>query len=262
MRKKNSVEIVTIGNELLIGHTLDTNSNWIAQRLREHGWLLRRITTIPDSLNEIATAVEESLRRKPRLLFTLGGLGPTPDDMTLKGIARALGTPVRLNETALEMVRQFYKRMERPAKMIGPRRKMAMLPKGASPLSNPVGTAPGVMIETGSTTIISLPGVPREMEAIFRESVIPLLEKSGGRAPIETTLKIDGIVESAFAPVLVRVKRLFPGLYFKSHPRGGEITGRPLIELHIYSLTEKGREQVSEAASYVLEQLSELRIST
>ena len=262
MRKKNSVEIVTIGNELLIGHTLDTNSNWIAQRLREHGWLLRRITTIPDSLNEIATAVEESLRRKPRLLFTLGGLGPTPDDMTLKGIARALGTPVRLNETALEMVRQFYKRMERPAKMIGPRRKMAMLPKEGSPLSNPVGTAPGVLIEKGPTTIISLPGVPREMEAIFRESVIPLLEKSGGRAPIETTLKIDGIVESAFAPVLVRVKRLFPGLYFKSHPRGGEITGRPLIELHIYSLTEKGREQVSEAASYVLEQLSELRIST
>src|SRR3989442_1118975 len=111
LRKKNSVEIVTIGNELLIGHTLDTNSNWIAQRLREHGWLLRRITTIPDSLNEIATAVEESLRRKPRLLFTLGGLGPTPDDMTLKGIARALGTPVRLNETALEMVRQFYEQV-------------------------------------------------------------------------------------------------------------------------------------------------------
>ena len=145
--------------------------------------------------------------------------------------------------------------------MIGPRRKMAMLPKEGSPLSNSVGTAPGVLIEKGSTTIISLPGVPREMEAIFRESVIPLLEKSGGRAPIETTLKIDGIVESAFAPVITRVRRLFPGLYFKSHPRGSETTGRPLIELHIYSLTESGREKLGEAASYILKQLSELRIS-
>src|SRR3989475_6380976 len=160
----------------------------MAKRLREPGGLLRRITTIPDSLNEIATAVKESLRRKPRLLFTLGGLGPTPDDMTLKGVARALGTPVRLNETALEMVRQFYKRMERPAKMIGPRRKMAMLPKGASPLSNPVGTAPGVLIEKGPTAIISLTEVLREMEAIFRESVIPLLEKSGGGRPLQPNL--------------------------------------------------------------------------
>src|SRR2546427_13240962 len=105
--------------------------------------------------------------------------------------------------------------------MIGPRRKMAMLPKEASPLSNPVGTAPGVMIETGSTTIISLPGVPREMEAIFRESVIPLLEKSGGGAPIETTLKIYGIVEAAFAPGLFLGERLFSGPYFQIHTRGG-----------------------------------------
>src|SRR5437879_10303587 len=145
--------------------------------------------------------------------------------------------------------------------MRSPRRKMAIQTKCAIPLNNPLSTSPVVMIEMGSTTIISLPGVPREMEAIFRESVIPLLEKSGGRAPIETTLKIDGIVESAFAPVITRVKRLFPGLYFKSHPRGSETTGRPLIELHIYSLTEIGMEKLGEAASYILKQLSELRIS-
>jgi nicotinamide-nucleotide amidase len=259
--KKNTAEIVTIGNELLIGHTLDTNSNWIAKRLTEHGWLLRRITTIPDSLIDISQAVRESLHRKPRLLFTVGGLGPTPDDMTLKGVARALGGGVQLNEPALEMVRQFYERMGRPAKMIGPRRKMAMLPRGARPLSNPVGTAPGVLLEKGSTTIISLPGVPREMEGIFQGSVIPLLEKNGGRAPVETTLMIDGIVESAFASVLVRVRRLFPGLYFKSHPRGRETTGRSLIELHIYSLTDDAREKLGEAASYILKELSKLKVS-
>jgi molybdenum cofactor synthesis domain-containing protein len=260
LRKKNSAEIITIGNEILIGHTLDTNSNWIAKRLTEHGWLLRRTTTIPDSLKEIAAAVRESLGRKPRLLFTLGGLGPTPDDMTLKGVARALGTPVEVNRTALEMVGRFYERMRGQTKITGPRRKMAMLPRGAKPLNNPVGTAPGVMLKKGSTTIISLPGVPREMEAIFRESVIPLLEKSGGRAPVETTLMIDGIVESAFAPVIARVRRLFPGLYFKSHPRGSETTGRMLIELHIYSLTENGRERLGEAASYILKELSKLAV--
>src|SRR2546428_8350388 len=108
--------------------------------------------------------------------------------------------------------------MERPAKRMGPRRKMGMPPKGARPLGNPVGTAPGVLIEKGPTTIISLPGVPREMEAIFRESVIPLLEKSGGRAPTQTTLKNDGNVESAVAPGLVRVKRALPGLHFQSPP--------------------------------------------
>src|SRR2546428_4588981 len=118
--------------------------------------------------------------------------------------------------------------MERPAKRMGPRRKMGMPPKGARPLGNPVGTAPGVLIEKGPTTIISLPGVPREMEAIFRESVIPLLEKSGGRGPIGTTLKNDRNVESAVAPAGYPAKRPLPRPSFYSPPRARQTTRRPL----------------------------------
>ena len=255
----NVAEILTVGNEILIGHTLDTNSNWIAKRLTRHGWKTTRITTIQDDLLEIAMTLRAVLQRRPTLVFTLGGLGPTPDDMTLKGIARGLGRPLRPNRESLEMIREFYTRMGRGSvKMTVARRKMALLPPGAKPLKNTVGTAPGVITPKGPTTIISLPGVPAELKAIFNGSVTPILKNYGGVAPTETTLRIDGIVESALAPAIVKVRRAFPDLYFKSHPRRSETLAKPLIDLHIYSINEKGRQRLRAAVSMIVAELSRL----
>ncbi len=258
MARKPTAEIISIGNELLIGHTLDTNSHWIAKHLTKLGWTLERVTQLRDSLDSIKSGVRESLKRNPSVLITIGGLGPTHDDMTLAGMSRALNKPTRLNREALQLVKDHYQRLESKPKLTKYRTKMATLPQGSAPLPNPVGTAPGVKIQQSSTTIFSLPGVPSEMKAIFRSSVIPYLESFHATRPREIEVRIIGIIESALAPVLDQARKIYPKLYFKSHPRGRETGIRPLILLHIYNIEPGGEEGISEAAAYVMAQLAQI----
>ena len=256
MSRKPTAEIISIGNELLIGHTLDTNSHWIAKNLTRLGWTLKRVTQLRDSLDSIKSGVRGSLKRNPSVLITIGGLGPTHDDMTLAGISRALNKPMRLNEEALQLVKDHYRRLENKPKLTKYRTKMATLPRGSTPIPNPVGTAPGVKMQQSSTTMFSLPGVPSEMKAIFRASMIPYLESFHAIRPKEIELKITGIIESALAPVLDQARKIYPKLYFKSHPRGRETGIRPLILLHIYNIEPGVKEGISEAAAYVMVQLA------
>jgi molybdenum cofactor synthesis domain-containing protein len=254
--KTPTAEIISVGNELLIGHTLDTNSYWIAKRFTRFGWTLQRITVVRDSLGAIKDGVTGALRRKPDLLITLGGLGPTHDDMTLKGVAIALDKRLVLNPEAFAMVKARYNALEASTGLTRFRRKMATLPEGAEPLPNPVGTAPGVTIKVGATRLVSLPGVPSEMKAIFSGSVIPLLRASKGQAPQEVSIGLVGIIESALAPALDRTRKAFPGLYFKSHPRGREGGIRSLIQLHVYSVDPDSRAKLDNAIAYLLRELS------
>lgn len=258
--RKDTAEILSIGNELLIGHTLDTNSHWIAKRFNELGWIVERVTQLRDSLDAICSGVRESVQRNPRVLITLGGLGPTYDDMTLAGIARGLGRPMRLNSDALRFVEEHYQRLETRPKLTKYRTKMATLPQGAQPMPNPVGTAPGVMIKVSSTTIFSLPGVPSEMKAIFRSSIVPFLKSFKAFRPVEIQIKIAGIIESALAPVLDEARKKYSGLYFKSHPRGRETGPRPLIILQVYNTRPQSAGQVWQATRYVIEKISSLHV--
>jgi nicotinamide-nucleotide amidase len=127
------------------------------------------------------------------------------------------------------------------------------------PLPNPIGTAPGVVIRESGTTMFSLPGVPSEMKAIFRDSIMPFLESLSSSRPSELQFKIAGIIESALAPILDKARRMYPGLYFKSHPRGKETGVRPLILLHIYSTEPGSANKVAEAAEYIVRRVSGLR---
>ncbi len=255
MEKPPAAEIISVGNELLIGHTRDTNSHWIARRFTRYGWTLNRVTVLRDSLPAIQDGVREALRRKPDLVITLGALGPTYDDMTLKGVALALRRPTVLNTEALAMIKTRYKSLETSPRLTRSRRKMATLPKGAISLPNPVGTAPGVMIEVGKTRLVSLPGVPSEMKAIFDGSIVPILRGSSGRSPKEVSIGLVGIIESALAPALDRTRKAFPGLYFKSHPRGRE-TGRSLIQLHLYSVNPDSGRLLDGAVAFLLRELA------
>jgi len=256
VKRSPTAEIISVGNELLIGHTLDTNSYWIAKRFTRFGWTLQRITVLRDSLAAIKDGVTGALGRKPDLLITLGGLGPTHDDMTLKGIALALNKRLVLNPEAFTMVKARYNALEASTGLTRFRRKMATLPEVAEPLPNPIGTAPGVTIKVGMTRLVSLPGVPIEMKAIFTGSVIPILEDSNGEAPKEVSIAMVGIIESALAPALDRTRRAFPGLYFKSHPRGREGGIRSLIQLHVYSVDPESRAKLDNAIAYLLRELS------
>src|SRR4051812_16969539 len=168
-----TIEILSVGNELLSGITINTNAHWISQKITEVGGFVKRITVIRDDINEISLAVKESIARKPNWLVISGGLGPTYDDKTLQGLGLGLGVDLVLDNTAVEMLKKSYARHSINYELNEIRLKMAKIPKGSVPIQNPVGNAPSVLINNTETKIVCLPGVPKEMEAIFLESILP-----------------------------------------------------------------------------------------
>jgi len=255
------IEIICVGNELLIGKTLNTNAQWLAKRITTLGLSARRITIVGDDVDEISNAVREAIQRNPRFLITTGGLGPTFDDKTLESLAKALECKLEINEEALTMVKEKYRKYAEEGKMkkaelTPPRVKMAKLPEGAKPLSNPVGTAPGVIMEHGSITIVALPGVPSEMKAIFDGSVASLLKHVAGDVTFfEMSIEATRVIESEMVPLIERVMHDNPYVYIKSHPKGAERI--PRIEFH-FSTTAKNSGVARKRVSKAFVQLSEL----
>jgi molybdenum cofactor synthesis domain-containing protein len=259
--KQQVMEMISVGNELLIGKTLNTNAHWMAKRATSLGITVKRITVVGDNTGEIANSLQEGLLRKPRFIITTGGLGPTFDDKTLEGIAKALNLSVKVNKKALKMVREKYEAYVKAGRidkveLTSPRVKMAKLPEGATPLPNPVGTAPGAMLKLGETILIALPGVPSEMEAIFEESIAPLLRKAAGRVVFyEKSIYADGVMESTLAPLIDKTMKGCPYVYIKSHPRGEE--KKPHLEIH-FSMTAKENKNAKDRVRIAITQLSEL----
>jgi len=206
---------------LLIGRTLNTNAKWAGKRLANVGAMIKEITTVDDDLGEISSALHSSLARSPEFLIVVGGLGPTPDDMTLAGVAKGLGKKLTPNKEALALIMRHYaKRGLRNIEMTPARRKMARLPTGADPLENWVGTAPGVRLTTGRTVIFCLPGVPHEMKWIFVRSVEREVRKRLGKYYRRSmTMNFEGVLESSLAPVIAAQEGSHPEAYIKSHPR-------------------------------------------
>ena len=255
------VEIICIGNELLIGRTLNTNGQWLAKRITVLGLTTNRITVVADNVSQIAHALQEAIQRNPSFILTTGGLGPTFDDRTLEGLANALGCDIETNEEALKMVKEKYLNYKKEGRIeianLTPHRvKMAKLPKDAKPLPNPVGTAPGVVISRQNVTIIALPGVPLEMKSIFAESVAILLKQAACNVTFfETSLESSGVMESEAAPLIEKVMRNNPHVYIKSHPKGTEKF--PQIEFHL-STTAKDSISARNSVSEVLIEITEL----
>jgi molybdenum cofactor synthesis domain-containing protein len=251
-----TVVVLCIGNELLIGKTLNTNAHWLAKNITRLGGAVRRIVSVGDDVDEIAAALKTTLSTRPSLIITTGGLGPTFDDKTLKGVAQALKVPLRLNEDAARMVAARYLKYGRDTGQQIPltpaRMKMAILPEGAIPLENPVGTAPGVLLTSGHTDLIALPGVPREMKGLFETTIVPRVRNVVGlRCFCERQLSVSGIIESELAPLLDTVMAASTAVYIKSHPQAAEPT--PHIELH---LTTTARRKTAGATR--LEEATEL----
>ena len=255
------VEIICVGNELLIGKILNTNAQWLAKKITCLGLSVRRITVVGDDLDEIASAIREAIQRKPAFIITTGGLGPTFDDKTLEGVARALNRELEVNAEALEMIKKKYMKYVAEGRiekfeMTPARVKMATLPKDARPLPNPVGTAPGVLIEYEDVKLVMLPGVPQEMKAIFEKSVEPLLrEIAGNLAFYEASLRVRGVPESELAPVIEQVMKDNPYVYIKSHPKISEKTSH--LELH-FSTTSEDPEVAKQRIGRAVLQISEI----
>jgi molybdenum cofactor synthesis domain-containing protein len=230
-----AVELLSIGNELLLGNTVNTNAAWLAANITSLGGTVTRTTTVRDKLRDISQEVKEAVGRKPDFIITTGGIGPTFDDMTIKAIARAFHLRLKLDKTALKMVREHYARRfpQHRTSLTRPRLKMALIPSGSTPIPNPVGTAPGVQLLVRRTQIYCLPGVPKEAKAIFRGSLSAVIRSKAGRMVfVERWLRVQGVMESSMAPIIDQVMSQWPGIYLKSHPRGIEGGNRPHIKLH------------------------------
>jgi nicotinamide-nucleotide amidase len=169
-----SAEIITIGTEILLGEIVDTNTRYIARNLRGLGVDIYRTITIGDNEERIASAIRESMERAD-IVITTGGLGPTIDDPTREAVAKAAGVEIEFREELWEQVVATIARYGR--KPSENQKRQAYVPRGALGIPNPVGTAPCFIVETERNAVISLPGVPNEMEYILHESIIPYLQK-------------------------------------------------------------------------------------
>lgn len=237
-------EIICVGNELLIGKVLNTNFNWLATRLTECGGDVTCEATIRDDVETISRAIHDSVKRKPDLIILSGGLGPTHDDKTLRGLARALRKKLRVDKQALDYLKTSYARMkDHPTlKLTAPRVKMATLPYGTKAIPNPVGTAPAVMAKTGRTTIFALPGVPSELKAIFDQSVVPFLKNNlRTKVFLATSIVTFGLLESELSPLIDKIMKSNPFVYVKSHPKGGEGKADSTIELHFSTISANAK---------------------
>jgi nicotinamide-nucleotide amidase len=191
------IELVTIGTELLLGFTLDTNGAEIARTLAAHGIRITRRTSVADRADEIRDAVSDALKRTGAVLTT-GGLGPTSDDITKKVVAELFSAPLDFDESVwADLIERFARLQRRPA---ASNRGQAEVPRGATVLRNRWGTAPGLWLEGSPGIVIMLPGVPLEMRRLLEHEVLPRLVARAGDAVIRSlVVRTWGIPESSLA---------------------------------------------------------------
>lgn len=246
-----SASIVVIGDEILGGFVHDTNSHWLATRLHRLGVPLDRIQTVPDTLPAIDEALRAELDRgRPRLVMTSGGIGSTPDDLTMQGVAGTLGIDLEVNAdidrrvtAAIEWTAaQGAEVTEAHERAM---RRMALVPQGAYLLSGARGVTPGVAVDVdgglraGGVTIVILPGIPGELQRIFETAVVPHLLEGRG-TPQHVVELTHPYPESTLNPVFDRLVADFGDVHLGSYP------GNPCI------VRLKGtRPRVEEAAGVV-----------
>lgn len=163
-------EIITIGDEILIGQTIDSNSAWIGKHLSDIGVSIRQISSISDQKDHIVSSVDEALARVDLLIVT-GGLGPTRDDITKATLTDYFNSQLVMNEDVLKDVQKHFERRSRPMPEVN--KYQAMVPEVATVFRNVNGTAPGMWFEKDGKVVVSLPGVPYEMKSIMEDHVIP-----------------------------------------------------------------------------------------
>ncbi len=193
-------EIITIGDELLIGQVIDTNSAWMGQKLNEIGIKVRQITSISDDKLHILTTLSEAKKRADVILIT-GGLGPTKDDITKKTLCEFFGSELVFHEPSFKIIEEIFN--SRGRTITDTNRQQAFVPSKCEVLLNKNGTAPGMWFNDGQTIFISMPGVPNEMKGLMDTQVIPQLRSKFNLAPIvHKTILTQGIGESFLSDMI------------------------------------------------------------
>lgn len=239
--------ILSIGNELTLGETVDTNTAWLAQRLAEIGISVLRHVTVADDLEPIRRQIEMAAADAGVVLIT-GGLGPTADDLTRNALAAAMGVDLALQDAWVERIRVFF--TSRGRDMPEANNVQAMFPVGSDPIDNCCGTAPGIRARVGRSIVFAMPGVPREMREMFERSVRPeLAAQTGGAVIAATVLYCFGAGESDIGAKIADLMRR------GRNPTVGTTAKQGIIGVRIHS---RGRS--ADEARELLEQTeSEIR---
>ena len=232
------VELIATGNELLFGRLIDTNSAWIAKKVTEDGARIRRITCVGDDVQDIRRVIRESLSRKPHLIITTGGLGPSFDDKTIEAIAIALNKKRVLNERALLMLQTVFERRSQKRAVSNRLRRMAFLIENSEPLDNQVGLAPGMKLKVDETLIVALPGVPNEMKAIFERYLSPLIKDVTNKRIVTKCVRIM-VERGSLNSVIQRILKEHPDVYVKIY--AGDIKPGLGIKMDIMAEGENKR---------------------
>lgn len=225
---EHTVEIVTIGNELLAGDVVDTNAGRLAKELALHGLRVHRRQTVPDDLDAIGDALALAASRSVVVLVS-GGLGPTTDDLTTEAAARWMGAPLVLDEPSLAHIEARFRDRGLPFKQNNA--KQAWFPAGAEVLPNSLGTAPAFLVHHGGAALFFLPGVPRELVNLMAHEVMPRLTRllpAAGARPVWRTLRTFGMTESAVGAALEDIAQ-DDGLFVQYRASFPEILVTPVV---------------------------------
>ncbi|MFC6997554.1 competence/damage-inducible protein A [Rufibacter roseus] len=248
MKKNILAEIITVGDELLYGQVIDTNSAWMGEELGKIGIRIKQITSISDQREAICEALSAAIERADVVLMT-GGLGPTKDDLTKHTLAEYFKTELQLHQPSLDDVEAIFKRYNRP--MLEVNRQQAFLPATCTPIRNVLGTAPGMLFQEQDTLICSMPGVPFEMKRMMTDTVLPLLQ-SHFQLPkiVHKVVQTIGIGESFLAEAIADWENNLPPnlkLAYLPHLAGVRLrlTGVPTAEENLEPLMQAQIEQLS-----------------
>ncbi|MCF6242277.1 MAG: competence/damage-inducible protein A [Bacteroidales bacterium] len=243
-----TAEIITIGDELLIGQIVDTNSAWMGEQLSLTGIKVHQISSISDNEEHILQALSEAEKRVDLVLIT-GGLGPTKDDITKKTLCKYFDTNLVMHEDILEKIKDFFDR--RGFKMLEVNKQQAALPENCTIIPNPVGTASGMWFEKNNTVFVSMPGIPHEMKRIMIDGVLPKLKKEFDLPVIiHRTVLTYGVIESELSDLLEDFE--------KNLPQGMKLAYLPSLERLRLRLSITGTNR-TELEKLLDEQVSNLK---
>jgi nicotinamide-nucleotide amidase len=236
-------EIITIGDELLIGQVVDTNSAWLGQMLNKFGIKIHRINSISDDASEIKLQLSECLNRSELIIVT-GGLGPTKDDITKKTLADYFGMGWRTDAIVLAQLASFFK--HRGREMLEVNKLQAELPDGCITLFNEWGTAPGMWFEHEGKIIISMPGVPYEMKNIFEFKALPLINERFSQPKLfHKTIVTINVPESILAKRIEEVEDNLP-----SYIKLAYLPNWNIVRLRLTGVEQTGKDIINEIEAY------------
>ena len=215
MERTPVIELFSIGTELTLGQIQDTNAHWIAQQILQLGGQLRRVTMLRDEFDEMFEAIADAIDRKTDLILTTGGLGPTPDDMTVQIVSKILGVQSIIHEATLASFMERRGLTDR-ADVTDAMTNMATVPETAEVYQNPVGWAPCVHVEKDLSSILLMPGPPREMKSIFEAYIASLIAERYS-AKTATLRVYVNMFEAEVSPLLQQVMGKHPNVYLKAY---------------------------------------------